>query len=72
MPKPPVLIDPQVMAAPIVWLASTASDGISGSRFVARDWDSKLPPNEAAAKVYAPAAWPTLADGAQATRGVAI
>ncbi|HWM46537.1 MAG TPA: SDR family oxidoreductase [Xanthobacteraceae bacterium] len=71
-PKPPVLIDPQVMAAPAVWLASSASDGISGCRFIARDWDQRLPPSEAAARVRAPAAWPTLADGAQNIRGVAI
>lgn len=71
-PKPPMLIDPQVMAVPVVWLASPASDGISGSRFVARDWDGSLPPAEAAERVRAPAAWPTLAEGAQATRGVAI
>ena len=71
-PKPPVLIDPQVMAVPVVWLASSASDGISGSRFVARDWDMALPQNEAAERVRAPAGWPTLAEGAQAKRGVAI
>jgi NAD(P)-dependent dehydrogenase (short-subunit alcohol dehydrogenase family) len=71
-PKPPALIDPQVMAVPVVWLASPASDGISGSRFVARDWDHALPGAEAAAKVRAPAGWPTLAESAQATRGVAI
>jgi NAD(P)-dependent dehydrogenase (short-subunit alcohol dehydrogenase family) len=71
-PKPPVLIDPQVMAVPVVWLASPASDGMSGSRFIARDWDERLPPAEAAARVRAPAAWPTLAEGAQSTRGVAI
>lgn len=71
-PKPPVLIDPQVMAVPVVWLASPASDGISGSRFVARDWDVSLPQAEAAARVRSPAAWPTLAEGAQTTRGVAI
>jgi NAD(P)-dependent dehydrogenase (short-subunit alcohol dehydrogenase family) len=71
-PKPPVLIDPNVMALPVVWLASPASDGITGSRFVARDWDRSLPPSEAAARVRAPAGWPTLAEGAQATRGVAI
>jgi NAD(P)-dependent dehydrogenase (short-subunit alcohol dehydrogenase family) len=71
-PKPPVLIDPQVMAVPVVWLASPASDGISGSRFIARDWDATLPSAEAANKVRAPAAWPTLAEGAQSTRGVAI
>jgi len=71
-PKPPVLIDPQVMALPVVWLASTGSDGITGCRFVARDWDDKISPLEAAKKVRAPAAWPTLAENAQATRGVAI
>jgi len=71
-PKPPVLIDPQVMAVPVVWLASSASDGISGSRFIARDWDASLPPDEAAQRVRSPAGWPTLAEGAQATRGVAI
>jgi NAD(P)-dependent dehydrogenase (short-subunit alcohol dehydrogenase family) len=71
-PKPPVLIDPQVMAVPVVWLASPQSDGNSGMRFVARDWDANLPPADAAARVRAPAAWPTLAEGAQATRGVGI
>ena len=71
-PKPPVLIDPEVMALPVVWLCSPGSDGISGQRFVARDWDKNLPPNEAAEKVRAPAAWPTLAEGAQSTRGVKI
>jgi NAD(P)-dependent dehydrogenase (short-subunit alcohol dehydrogenase family) len=71
-PKPPVLIDPQVMALPVVWLASAGSDGITGCRFVARDWDAKIPAAEAAEKVRAPAAWPTLAEGAQSTRGVAI
>jgi NAD(P)-dependent dehydrogenase (short-subunit alcohol dehydrogenase family) len=72
MPRPPQLIDPQVMAVPVVWLASLQSDGISGSRFVARDWDAKLPPAEAAARVRAPIAWPELAQGAAATRGMAM
>ena len=70
MPRPPQLIDPQVMAVPVVWLASPQSDGISGSRFVARDWDAKLPPAEAAARVRAPIAWPELAQAAAATRGM--
>jgi 3-oxoacyl-[acyl-carrier protein] reductase len=71
-PKPPVLIDPQVMAVPVVWLASPQSDGVSGFRFIARDWDMTLLPADAAMRVCAPAAWPTLAEGAQQTRGVAI
>jgi NAD(P)-dependent dehydrogenase (short-subunit alcohol dehydrogenase family) len=44
------LLPPAVMVAPIVWLASTLSDGITGARFVGKLWDKDLPPNEAAAK----------------------
>jgi NAD(P)-dependent dehydrogenase (short-subunit alcohol dehydrogenase family) len=72
MPRPPVLLDPQIMAVPIVWLASTQSDGVTASRFIARDWDIKLPPSEAAARVRAPAAWPDLAQAASAARGHAM
>ena len=54
------LIQPDVMAPPICWLMSTASDGITGQRFVARDWDITLPPGDAAKKAGAPAAWPSL------------
>jgi hypothetical protein len=42
---------------------------ITACRFIARDWDPSLPPAEAAARVRAPAAWPTLAQAAAATRG---
>jgi NAD(P)-dependent dehydrogenase (short-subunit alcohol dehydrogenase family) len=71
-PRPPVLLHPDIMGVPVVWLASTASDGISGCRFIARDWDAKLPPAEAAARVQAPIAWPDLAKGATAARGHAM
>jgi NAD(P)-dependent dehydrogenase (short-subunit alcohol dehydrogenase family) len=71
-PRPPVLLDPEIMGAPVVWLASPQSDGISACRFIARDWERSLPPAEAAARVRAPAAWPTLAQGAQAARGYAM
>ena len=50
-------IAPEVMAAPIVWLASDASDGVTGRRFIARDWDPKLPPDQAAEISGAPVAW---------------
>jgi 3-oxoacyl-[acyl-carrier protein] reductase len=50
-------IDPEVMAAPIVWLASDASNGVTGRRFIARDWNQALPPAEAAAIAGAPVAW---------------
>ncbi len=44
------LLPPAVMVAPIIWLASPLSDGITGARFVGKLWDSRLPPAEAAAK----------------------
>jgi NAD(P)-dependent dehydrogenase (short-subunit alcohol dehydrogenase family) len=68
-PRPPVLLDPEIMAAPIVWLASAQSDGISASRFIARDWDRSLPAAEAAARVRRPVAWPALAEEAATVRG---
>ena len=71
-PRPPVLLDPQIMGVPVVWLASPQSDGITGSRFIARDWDRNLPPSQAAARVRTPAAWPDLAQGASAARGHAM
>jgi NAD(P)-dependent dehydrogenase (short-subunit alcohol dehydrogenase family) len=43
------LLPPNVMVAPIVWLASTLSDGVTGARFVGKLWDEHLPPSEAAA-----------------------
>ncbi len=51
------LIQPEVMAAPVCWLASRASDGVTDRRFVARDWDASLPVTEAAEKAGAPCAW---------------
>jgi 3-oxoacyl-[acyl-carrier protein] reductase len=44
------LLSPSVMVAPVVWLASTLSDGITGARFVGKLWDASLPPDEAAPK----------------------
>jgi NAD(P)-dependent dehydrogenase (short-subunit alcohol dehydrogenase family) len=71
-PRPPLLLDPQIMGVPVVWLASAQSDGVSGYRFIARDWDASLPPAEAALRVRAPMAWPDLAQAATAARGVPI
>jgi NAD(P)-dependent dehydrogenase (short-subunit alcohol dehydrogenase family) len=39
---------PEVMAPPILWLASNASDGFSGLRFEADKWDTTLDPTDAA------------------------
>ena len=54
------LIAPEVMVAPLVWLCSNASDGVTGQRFIGARWDDKLPPAEAAKKAGAPAAWQQL------------
>ncbi|MEX2454718.1 MAG: SDR family oxidoreductase, partial [Rhodospirillaceae bacterium] len=45
-----MLVAPEVMRAPVVWLASRASDGWTGRRFVARLWDETLAPEAAAEK----------------------
>ncbi len=54
------LIDPAVMVAPLIWLCSNAADGVTGQRFIAARWDKTLPPEEAAKKAGAPAAWQQL------------
>ena len=49
------LLEPEIMAPPILWLASQASDGVTGMRFIAAQWDASIDPGDAAAKVMAPA-----------------
>jgi 3-oxoacyl-[acyl-carrier protein] reductase len=54
------LIQPDVMVTPLIWLASNASDGINGQRFIATRWDKNLAPAEAAKQAGAPMAWQQL------------
>ena len=54
------LIRPEVMQAPVVWLASEASHQTNGRRFIAYYWDENLPLEECLEKSGAPAAWPQL------------
>ena len=42
------LIAPAVMVPPLLWLASTESDGVTGARYVGKLWDPALAPAEAA------------------------
>ena len=51
------LLPPDVMAPPILWLASDASDQITGRRFIAARWNSALTDAQAAQAAGAPAAW---------------
>ena len=55
------LIQPAQMVAPILWLCSDAGGEVTGSRFVAANWDASLPIAEARAASEAPIAWPDLA-----------
>lgn len=44
------LLEPEIMVPPILWLASNLSDGFSGGRYVAKEWDASLAPTDAAIK----------------------
>jgi 3-oxoacyl-[acyl-carrier protein] reductase len=51
------LIRPDVMIAPAVWLTSQAADGVTGRRFIGRDWDPAAPIAANVARAGAPAGW---------------
>jgi NAD(P)-dependent dehydrogenase (short-subunit alcohol dehydrogenase family) len=55
------MIQPEVMAPPLVWLVSNAAGKVTGRRFLAVHWDAKLPPDQAAEKAGAPVAWTSIA-----------
>lgn len=56
-----LLIRPERMADPMLFLFRDDAANVSGRRFVAGEWDNALPAREAAAKAGAPAGWPELA-----------
>jgi NAD(P)-dependent dehydrogenase (short-subunit alcohol dehydrogenase family) len=60
------LVRPDAMVAPVCWLASDDSDGVTGLRFIGRDWDVTKPGKEAMKGCSAPIAWPDLANSAGA------
>lgn len=49
----PGLLPPWIMGPPVAWIASDAAAGVTGRRFVARDWDDALPPADAADRALA-------------------
>jgi NAD(P)-dependent dehydrogenase (short-subunit alcohol dehydrogenase family) len=55
------MIQPEIMAPPLVWLVSEAAGMVSGRRFLAVHWDPKLPAAQAAEKAGAPVAWTSIA-----------
>jgi NAD(P)-dependent dehydrogenase (short-subunit alcohol dehydrogenase family) len=55
------LLDPAIMRAPMVWLASDASSGHTGERYIARLWDENLSVEDATAKARsAPVSEPAI------------
>lgn len=51
------LIQPEVMMAPIVWLMSPRSNGVTGRRIIAKEWNAERLQRETADKVGSPAGW---------------
>jgi 3-oxoacyl-[acyl-carrier protein] reductase len=51
------LLDPRVIVPPLLWLASDASDGITGRRFVATKWSRDLDEESAAQACEDCAGW---------------
>jgi NAD(P)-dependent dehydrogenase (short-subunit alcohol dehydrogenase family) len=55
------MIQPEVMAPPLIWLLSDAAGKVTGRRFVAVHWNTNLPPDQAAEIAGAPVAWTSIA-----------
>ena len=52
------LMSPDIMVPPVLWLCSEQSNGVTGVRYIGKDWDPTLPDAEAASRASAAAAWP--------------
>ena len=69
VPDRSVLIDPEVMAAPIRWLVSSRSDGVTSMRVTCSEWNPELSDEENVARSCEPAGWkPLLATMINGTR----
>jgi NAD(P)-dependent dehydrogenase (short-subunit alcohol dehydrogenase family) len=55
------MIQPEVMAPPLIWLVSDAAGKVTGRRFLAVHWKTNLPPDQAAEIAGAPVAWTSIA-----------
>lgn len=51
------LLQPEVMIAPIVWLMSPRSDGVTGRRIIAKEWNAERLASAPSEKVGIPAGW---------------
>ena len=41
------LLEPEVIIPPMLWLASPLSDGVTGKRYVGKNWNPQAPIEEA-------------------------
>jgi NAD(P)-dependent dehydrogenase (short-subunit alcohol dehydrogenase family) len=55
------MLQPEIMVPPLLWLVSDAANAVNGRRFIAADWDTALPAEQAADKAGAPVAWLSIA-----------
>ena len=55
------MLRPAIMVPPLLWLLSDEARAVNGKRFIAADWDTKLPAARAAQKAGAPIAWLSIA-----------
>jgi NAD(P)-dependent dehydrogenase (short-subunit alcohol dehydrogenase family) len=51
------LMSPAVMVPPVLWLCSERSNGVTGMRYIGKDWDPGLPDHEAAKRAGEVVAW---------------
>jgi len=58
---PAKMLQPEIMAPPLLWLLSDEATEVNGRRYIAADWDTSLPPAQAAEKAGAPIAWMSIA-----------
>jgi NAD(P)-dependent dehydrogenase (short-subunit alcohol dehydrogenase family) len=55
------MLRPEIMVPPLLWLLSDEAAEVSGRRFIAADWDTRLSSAQAAEGAGAPVAWLSIA-----------
>lgn len=55
------MLRPEIMLPPLLWLVSQEAASVSGRRFIAADWDTRLTPTQASETAGAPVAWLSIA-----------
>ena len=58
---PAKMLQPEIMAPPLLWLLSDDAAAVNGRRFIAADWDTSLPAAQAAEKAGALIEWGSIA-----------